>query len=772
MFVIKYLCRCGCFSAEEFVHPVDCGKFSIASRGCFSEFQACQVGLKRMNHFELETTAEEAAPWNSARPILCMRGLFFLVLLLLTFSSRAADTNAVANTNPPPATFKVTGYGLFGDLRLKRIIKLLEVPKDRPPVFDANFMEDSALILKSKLRQDGYLQPHVIIRIVKEDGSRARFDWNETEPLPRPLKAVRVRFVIKKGVLYHYEQLEFNGLTAIPEKKAKSYFIETSGLVPLKQNRVYSPERLKNSVSSLSLVLNRMGFEEAKVTVGTPEQDDRTGNVSVKIDVVQGPLFMVRTVRREAYYDGTNNPTDLQTNVLGRTYSKWWEQDYSHGLKTNYYGRGYPETSVTLKTERREEVGTNVFLDELAEIKTGPRVKAGDVSFQGNKRTKESMLSSRVPLQTGEWLDRLKAERGQYRLARLGVFESVELNYQTVSSNLWDVRYDLKEGKRLEISPLFGFGSYDLLRAGVEVDQYNLWGLAHSSTLKLVQSFKSSSGDYTYTIPELLGEDVDVFATGNGLRREEISFTRIEYGGGAGVRRYFPQQAVDLSARYFYGILQATEQSANFVAEGAQSPTVGEVILDVRHDRRDNPLYPRRGYQLLGNAELATDNIGGNANFQRFEFGGSYHITLNDSEWIHLGLRHGFVITDGSTSNNLPFTRRFFPGGQDSVRGYQEGEASPRNAEGKIVGAETYTSGNVEFEQGITPRWSVVAFVDGVEFAEHIADYPGNEALFSTGGGLRWRTIIGPVRLEYGYNLNPRKKDPVGTLQFSLGFPF
>jgi outer membrane protein assembly factor BamA len=319
---------------------------------------------------------------------------------------------------------------------------------------------------------------------------------------------------------------------------------------------------------------------------------------------------------------------------------------------------------------------------------------------------------------------------------------------------------------------LFGFGSYDLLRVGVEVDQYNLWGLAHNSQLKLVQSFKSSSGDYTYTIPELLAEDVDVFATANGLRREEISFTRVEYGGGAGVRRYFQPVATDLSLRYFYGILQATEESANFVVEGAQNPTVGEFILDVRHDRRDNPLYPRRGYQLLANVEVASDDLGGNANYQRVELGGSYHLPLNDSEWIHLGLRHGFVTTSGSTSNNLPFTRRFFPGGQDSVRGYQEGEAAPRNAQGKIIGAETYTSGNVEFEQGITPKWSVVGFVDGVEFAERIADYPGNQALFSVGGGLRWRTIIGPVRVEYGYNLDPRPRDPTGTLQFSLGFPF
>ena len=59
-----------------------------------------------------------------------------------------------------------------------------------------------------------------------------------------------------------------------------------------------------------------------------------------------------------------------------------------------------------------------------------------------------------------------------------------------------------------------------------------------------------------------------------------------------------------------------------------------------------------------------------------------------------------------------------------------------------------------------------------VEVAGTFHELPGDEALFSVGGGLRWRTIIGPVRLEYGHNLNPRPRDPSGTLQFSLGFPF
>ena len=80
--------------------------------------------------------------------------------------------------------------------------------------------------------------------------------------------------------------------------------------------------------------------------------------------------------------------------------------------------------------------------------------------------------------------------------------------------------------------------------------------------------------------------------------------------------------------------------------------------------------------------------------------------------------------------------------------------------------------GSVELEQALTPKWSLVAFSDNLGFARRLDHYPFDTGLFSVGGGLRWRTLIGPIRLEYGYNLNPRPLDPKGTLQFSLGFPF
>ena len=80
--------------------------------------------------------------------------------------------------------------------------------------------------------------------------------------------------------------------------------------------------------------------------------------------------------------------------------------------------------------------------------------------------------------------------------------------------------------------------------------------------------------------------------------------------------------------------------------------------------------------------------------------------------------------------------------------------------------------GNLELEQALTTKWSVVAFGDALGTAVTLRDYPFSEKLFSAGLGVRYQTIIGPVRLEYGHNLNRRPFDPAGTLLISIGFPF
>jgi outer membrane protein insertion porin family len=263
----------------------------------------------------------------------------------------------------------------------------------------------------------------------------------------------------------------------------------------------------------------------------------------------------------------------------------------------------------------------------------------------------------------------------------------------------------------------------------------------------------------------------DLFFTASGLRRDEVDFTREELASSVGARRRFAGIYTDASLRYSYQYLNAAR--ADFVSGfGVPDARVAATILDLRHDRRDNPITPRNGYKIFSNTEVASEALGGEVDYERVEFQGSYHRPVGKDRWIHLGLSHGAVIAAASSTEDLPFNKRFFPGGENSIRGYQEGEASPRNREGKIVGAESYMGLNLEFEQALTPKWSVVGFLDSMGVAQAISQYPFDELLFAAGGGLRWNTIIGPVRVEYGHNLHRRRDDPAGTLHVSIGFPF
>jgi outer membrane translocation and assembly module TamA len=324
----------------------------------------------------------------------------------------------------------------------------------------------------------------------------------------------------------------------------------------------------------------------------------------------------------------------------------------------------------------------------------------------------------------------------------------------------------------MEANLLFGYGSYEQLRGGIEWRRWNLFGRAHQSRLLLLQSLKSTRGEYSYTVPELFGESLDGTARVFGLQRQETSFLRKEYGATFAVST--PVKFIGANARlgYTFQSLRNEDNTLGTNREDLTQVNAASLDLNLVRDRRDNPLRPRRGYRWFLQGESASRYLGGGVDYQRTEFGGSFHTAWGRGRWIHVGLNHGVVTTFGSDDTALPVNKRFFPGGDNSIRGYQEGEAAPLGADGRFVGAKSYLLLNLELEQALTNKWSAVLFFDALGSAARLADYPFEEQLYSVGLGIRYQTIIGPLRVEYGRNLDPRPTDPAGSLLFSVGFPF
>jgi outer membrane protein assembly factor BamA len=337
-----------------------------------------------------------------------------------------------------------------------------------------------------------------------------------------------------------------------------------------------------------------------------------------------------------------------------------------------------------------------------------------------------------------------------------------------------DPVFTLNETQPWETSLLFGYGSYEQLRAGLEIRHFNFLGEAGVGTLKLVQSMKSTRGDLSYSFPQFFGHRIDSLVKAYALRREELQLERREAGLRLAFSRPLKFLGAVATAGYLYEELRYEQAPVQVLSTEPASgdTTAASLEFNLTRDRRDSFIRPREGYHWFFQSEFASPTLGGSSEYQRVELGMSYHRPLAQGAWLHVGLTHGVVATWGGSDSELPVNKLFFPGGDNSIRGYTQGEAAPRNPDGTYSGARCYIVLNLETEFALSKSWSVVLFSDSLGEAVDLANYPFDTTLFSIGAGLRYQSIIGPVRMEYGYNLNPRPYDPSGTLLFSLGFPF
>ncbi|WP_414664337.1 BamA/OMP85 family outer membrane protein [Horticoccus sp. 23ND18S-11] len=671
----------------------------------------------------------------------------------------------------PTVKLAVDGAGWWRDRELRVALNRL-LGTDQLQVIDANAIEDAAVILASTLGEAGYQRPGIEIVMTLDDGAekRAVFDPTFENPLPRPLRARDVAFKLTPGPRYYVADVEFTGLTALAPAKARSLFRFESALFGSARTNPFSPSRVARAADALTGELRQRGYAESDVRVEN-QADDQTGRVVVRVTVREGVRWVVRDVQFQR--DETLEvELPAAAQWLGQPWSMTLQEDLREAVRRAYYVKGFPDLGVHVEAEADPAQDGVKGATVVATIVPGPRVTVGRIRLEGNAHTKESVLRRRVRLEPGDALDLVALEQARYRISRLGVFEAVDLRTEPADGPVRDPVFKLRESPRYETNLLMGYGSYEQARAGVEHRQLNFFGLAHQGRIALVQSMKSSSGDMTYTVPELFGESLDGTARLFGLQRREIAFLRQEFGLNLSLKRPVRAIAGEATAGYTFQALRNRRNALATRDTDDRQFNVASVNVGLSGDRRDNPLRPRRGYHWSAQVESADPRLGGQSTYQRYEVAGAYHTGWGGGRWFHVALSHGVITTFGSDGSTLPVNKRFYPGGDSTIRGYQRGEAAPRGADGLFVGAKSYLLGNLELEQAVTPNWSAVAFVDALGSTESLKDYPFAEKLYSAGLGVRYQTLIGPLRLEYGRNINPRPADPPGTWHFSIGFPF
>ncbi|MFH1379938.1 MAG: autotransporter assembly complex family protein [bacterium] len=168
--------------------------------------------------------------------------------------------------------------------------------------------------------------------------------------------------------------------------------------------------------------------------------------------------------------------------------------------------------------------------------------------------------------------------------------------------------------------------------------------------------------------------------------------------------------------------------------------------------KADNFLYPHRGYKL--NLELkSTDRfLGSDISFFQSTLNGKYFNSLFNEQRFIIRLESG--VTKTSQFDELPASLRFFAGGDNSIRGYGYKTLGPKDSSGDVIGGRYLMAGSVEYEIKLIQTMSAACFYDIGNAFEEIT----NEFKKGAGIGLRWRSPVGPIRLDFAYPINDKDK--------------
>ncbi|MEO1856745.1 MAG: outer membrane protein assembly factor, partial [Rubritalea sp.] len=271
------------------------------------------------------------------------------------------------------------------------------------------------------------------------------------------------------------------------------------------------------------------------------------------------------------------------------------------------------------------------------------------------------------------------------------------------------------------------------------------------------------------TEPLFAGEDLSFNLRTFAVQRSPDGYDKYELGSEAS----WTWQATDnYTMRGYLGTSFVSTSSSTMTQDelGPNDYLNTRVGVVLALDLRNNPILPSNGY----NGELLTElgSIVGDASTSYFkiDLNNSYRKRLHEKTFIISHFDVGAIIP--ANSEKLPIDRRLFSGGTNSVRSFDERGLGPRSNAGDPLGGESYWVGSAELVREIKKPIHLALFYDLGQVYSDFEDLDFSNPSQAVGVSARIHLPIGPIRFEYGYNLNRKEHEPKGTFHFTIGASF
>lgn len=397
--------------------------------------------------------------------------------------------------------------------------------------------------------------------------------------------------------------------------------------------------------------------------------------------------------------------------------------------------------------------------DIALRLETGPRYRFGPVFITTDKSFPEPYLLRHLDFAEGDVFSFQRLARTQLNLLNTDRFRDAVVNpRKDLARGLAvPVTIQLTANPRHRLRPGVGYGTDTGLRFSLRYQNLNVFHLAHEFRTDLDVAERRQALNFKYTLPDPAHLDSETQLKLGLIREDPESYES---------RAYF----VEGERLWGFGQSRIGSVYLRFQQE--------DYIVGTQHDRArlvlpglrwraaflDDPLAPRSGYHYRLEVRGTDQLLGSDTSLLQLLWGGNVLLPLPARFALLLRTEGGSTWQDDPLSE-VPASMRFFAGGDRSVRGYAYNSLGPVDAQGKVLGGRHLLAGSAELEYALTKNWGVAAFYDVGNAFDSWVDFELRESL---GGGIRRKTVIGPVKVDLARQLHV--PDPSWRLHVTIGF--
>ena len=486
--------------------------------------------------------------------------------------------------------------------------------------------------------------------------------------------------------------------------------------------------------------LEPFGYYDAQVDVQVVRDGDRAA-VTIRVD----PGLPVKV--RELALD-VDGPARDDAEVAGRL-SDFQPQpgdvldhrvyeDSKAAIARGLAEHGYFDAE--LATHRVEVTRAEHAADIALGWRSGERFRFGRATFDGSQ-LQPGLLDPLVPWQRGEPFDADELVALQRSLAETEYFGAINLTPQPEAAVDGEVpvQVTLVPAKRSVYRAGLRYGTDAGAGVTGRLERRYLNRKGHKLLFDLSLAQRDRQLLAQYRIPAFAWLD-GWYALTLDVREEEITDFTSQYVNLAATRSGRWKQWELLAGLNF--------KRERFDALDPQNPDYATVIypsLWGRWKHGDDPNLPSHGKAVTVELRGASRNAGSSVDFLQARALGDWITTLGEDN--RLLLRAELGATASPVFQDLPPSLRFYAGGDRSVRGFGYKEIGAER-DGRAFGGRYLAVASVEFEHMFTPVWGGAVFVDAGDAFDDRFD-----AKVGFGAGLRWRSPIGPVRVDLAHGI-------------------